>query len=152
MLWKAWLGLLFVFILSCGQHKESLPTDMVNIPASSSNGLDKSDLPVMKFEEDVFDFGNITQGEKVSHDFKFENTGESNLVISSAYADCGCTVAEVPKQPVAAGESNVIRITFDSSNKTGIINKSITVVTNCMPNKQVVKIKASIIVPQLKTK
>jgi hypothetical protein len=146
-------GFLFFSILffSCGQSKEKLPTDMVNIPATSDEGLDKSSLPVITFEEEVYDFGAITQGEKVAHEFKFKNTGESDLIISNAYADCGCTVAEVPKQPIVAGKSNVIRVTFDSSNKTGVINKAITVVTNCMPNKHAVKIKASIIVPKPKT-
>jgi hypothetical protein len=145
---KVGMGLLFVFFFSCGQKKDQLPTDMVSIPGSASHGVDKSDLPVMEFSEEVFDFGDITQGEKVTHDFKFENSGDNELIISNAYADCGCTVAEVPKNPIASGESNIIRVTFDSSKKTGIVTKTITILTNCIPNKQLVKIKANIIVPQ----
>ena len=141
--------LLWLFI-SCGSPKEQLPTDMVNIPATSSQGVDRFNLPVMKFEEEVFDFGTITQGEKVSHEFKFKNTGDNDLVISNAYADCGCTVAEVPRQPISSGGSNVIRVTFDSDKKTGIVNKSITILSNCMPNKQVIKIKVNIFEPQPK--
>jgi len=123
---------------------------MVNIPATANKGINKSDLPDMKFEEDVFDFDTITQGEKVTHDFKFENTGESNLIISSAYADCGCTVPEVPKKPIPSGEGNIIRVTFDSDKISGIVTKEITILTNCIPNKRVIKIKANIFVPQNK--
>ncbi len=141
--------LLFV---SCGQQKEKLPTDMVGIPASADKGLDRSELPEIEFEESEFDFGTITQGEKVSHEFKFENTGEKDLIISNAYADCGCTVPEVPKKPIAPGEEAVIRVTFDSDKKSGMVTKSISVLTNCVPNKRVVKIKANIFVPQTKTK
>src|ERR1035437_6476486 len=103
---KARMGLLFFsfFLFSCGQKQEPLPTDIVNIPATAGKGLNKSDLPDMKFEEDVFDFGTITQGEKVTHDFKFKNVGEKNLVIANASADCGCTVAEVPKSSIPPGE------------------------------------------------
>jgi hypothetical protein len=146
------VGLLFFSFLlfSCGQNKEQIPTDMVNIPATADKGLDKSDLADMKFEEEVFDFGTITQGEKVTHDFKFKNVGEKNLVIASANADCGCTVAEVPKQEIAPGEGNIIRVTFDSEGKTGIVTKTVTVVANCIPNKRAVKIKANIFVPQTK--
>jgi len=144
-------GFSLSFLFSCGQKKEQLPTDIVNIPATANNGLDKSELPDMKFEEEVFDFGTITQGEKVTHDFKFKNTGDKDLVIANASADCGCTVAEVPKQSIPSGQRNVIRVTFDSEGKTGIITKTITVVTNCIPNKRTVKIKASIFVPQNKT-
>lgn len=136
---------------SCGPEKDKLPTDMVGIPGSAKEGINKSDLPVIEFEEMEFDFGTITQGEKVSHEFKFENTGDKDLIISNAYADCGCTVAEVPKKPIPPGESGMIRVTFDSEKKTGMVTKSISVVTNCMPNKQVVKIKANIHVPQSKT-
>ena len=140
------------FLLSCGQNKEKLPTDMVGIPGSAEEGINRSGLAEIKFEEEEFDFGTITQGEKVSHEFKFENSGAKDLIISNAYADCGCTVAEVPKKPVAPGDENVIRISFDSDKKSGIVTKSITVVTNCIPNKHVVKIKANIFVPQSKTK
>jgi hypothetical protein len=144
------LFLLSLFLFSCGQKKEQLPTDIVNIPATADKGLDKSDLPDMKFEEEVFDFGTITQGEKITHDFKFKNVGNKNLVIANASADCGCTVAEVPKQSISSGEGNIIRVTFDSDGKTGIITKSVTVVANCIPNKTIIKIKANIFVPQSK--
>ena len=43
----------------------------------------------IEFETDVFDFGSITQGEKVTHSFFFTNTGESDLVIVSAKGSCG---------------------------------------------------------------
>ena len=141
------LFLSFLFF-SCGQKKEQLPTDIVNIPATANGGIDKGDLPDVKFSEEVFDFGTITQGEKVSHEFKFENTGSKDLIISSAGADCGCTVAEVPKEPVAPGKESMIRVTFDSNMKTGMVTKTVTMVTNCIPNTRTVKIKANIFVPQ----
>ena len=136
-------------LYSCGQ-KQQTATDMVNIPASADNGVDKDHLPNMKFEEEVFDFGTITQGEKVSHDFKFKNEGKSNLIVANAYADCGCTVAEVPKKPIPSGEGNIIRITFDSDGKRGIVTKQVSLMTNCIPNKQIIKIKANVFVPQTK--
>lgn len=134
----------------CGEPKEKLPTDMVGIPATAEEGIDRSELPEMKFEEEEFDFGTITQGEKVSHEFKFENTGDKDLIISNAYADCGCTVPEVPRKPIAPGEESRIRVTFDSDKKSGIVTKTVTIVSNCIPNKQYVKIKANIFVPQPK--
>ena len=138
-----------LLLSSCGQ-KQQTATDMVHIPGTAGEGVDKSDLPDMKFEQEVFDFGTITQGEKVSHEFKFQNTGDRELIISNAYADCGCTVPEVPKKPIAPGDENVIRVTFDSDRKTGIINKEVSILTNCIPNKRVIKIKANIFVPETK--
>lgn len=142
-------AVVMVLCYSCGQ-KQSSVTDMVNIPATAGEGVNREDLPAIKFEEEVFDFGTITQGEKVSHDFKFKNYGSKELIIANAYADCGCTVAEVPKAPIASGGENIIRVNFDSEGKQGMVTKTITVLTNCIPNKQAVKIKANIFVPQTK--
>ena len=138
-----------ILFSSCGQ-KNQTATDMVNIPATAEEGLDKNSLPEMKFEEDVFDFGTITQGEKVAHDFKFKNTGNKNLIIANASADCGCTVAEVPKKPVPPSEGNIIRVSFDSDGKHGMVTKEISIMTNCIPARRVIKIKANIFVPQTK--
>ena len=140
------------FFLSCGQNKEQLPTDMVNIPATAGQGINNGDLPDMKFEEEIFDFGTITQGEKVTHDFKFKNEGESDLIISNAYGSCGCTVPEVPKKPILSGEENIIRVTFNSDGNTGMVTKEVTILTNCIPNSRVIKIKANIFVPKTKNK
>ena len=138
---------LISLFLSCGQQEKSA-TDMVNIPATAGEGLDKSDLPELKFDEEIFDFGTITQGEKVSHEFTFTNEGEQDLVIANAYADCGCTVPEVPKNPIPPGKGDRIRVTFDSDKKSGMVTKEITILTNCIPNKSVIKIKANIFVPE----
>ena len=138
-----------IIFSSCGQKNETA-TDMVNIPATAGEGVDKSNLPEMKFEEEVFDFGTITQGEKITHDFEFKNNGEKELIISNAYGSCGCTVPEVPKKPIKPGDENIIRVTFDSNGKSGIVTKDVTLVTNCIPNKQIIKIKANILIPQTK--
>ena len=138
-----------IFFSSCGQKQETA-TDMVNIPATAGEGIDKNNLPDMKFDEEVFDFETITQGEKVSHDFKFKNTGNKNLIIANASADCGCTVAEVPKKPVPSGEGNIIRVSFDSDGKHGMVTKEISIMTNCIPARRVIKIKANIFVPETK--
>ncbi len=153
MINKLFGGCIFVLTLfcACGSKEDKLPTDLIEIPGTAEKGLDRSNLPDIKFEEEEFDFGTITQGEKVVHDFKFENTGNRELIISNAYADCGCTVPEVPKKPIAPGEESMIRVSFDSDRKSGIVSKTISVVTNCIPNKKVVKIKATIFVPQSKS-
>lgn len=134
---------------SCGQKVDPQhPTDLVNIPATSDDELDKDDLPEMEFEEEVFDFGTITQGENVSHVFKFTNSGSKPLIIANAYTSCGCTVPEVPKHAIEPGKSSEIKVMFNSEGKSGLVTKEITLMTNCIPNKRIIKIKANIFTPQ----
>lgn len=116
--------------------------------SGSANGKVNTDQPAMTFEEEVFDFGTIVQGEKVSHAFMFKNTGKKSLIISSAQGSCGCTVPEWPKEPVQVGASNKINVVFNSEGKSGIQEKTITLVTNCEPATRLLRIKAEIIVAE----
>ena len=99
-------------------------------------------LPAFQFKSDSFDFGIITEGDIVEHVFEFENAGAAPLVISSATASCGCTVPEWPKEPIPVGERGSIKVQFNSSNKPGIQNKTVTVTANTDPKVNTLKIRA----------
>lgn len=140
-------GLLFAS--SCKQNTSTdvSTNDVMN--TQSADGKSNSSLPDIKFEEETHDFGRITQGEKVSYGFKFKNTGGANLIISSANGSCGCTVPEYPKKPIGPGEEATINVVFSSEGKSGMVEKSVTVVTNCEPSTKIIYIKANIIVPEV---
>ncbi len=143
-------ALCLVLLVACGekkQHDGSIESDAVSNSASA-NGKTDAELPEMAFEEEVFDFGQIIQGEKVTHAFVFKNTGKKNLIISSASGSCGCTVPEWPSEPVKAGQSGRINVVFNSEGKSGIQEKTVTIVTNCEPATRIIRIKAEIIVAE----
>jgi hypothetical protein len=136
--------LAFVFavgISSCAPKNKEVTTELVDISTNTEKG------PVMKFEKDVHDFGKISQGERVSYSFKFENTGSEDLIISDAHGSCGCTVPKFPKKPVAPGEEEVIDVEFASEGKSGKQEKTVTLTTNCTPNTKIITIKADVLVP-----
>lgn len=144
---------LLLLAASCQQEekKEGVSTDVVNVSSTaSSKPAEPGSLPVLSFNELTYDFGKITQGEKVSHAFGFKNTGGTALVISSAQGSCGCTVPQFPREPIAPGAGGKIDVTFNSEGKAGKVEKTITVVTNCEPNTLVISVKAEIIVPEEK--
>ncbi len=144
------VAVLALFMLACSNDKKEtngISTNDVNNNASA-DGSSKGNVPDIKFEEEVHDFGRITQGEKVSFAFKFKNTGNSNLIITSAAGSCGCTVPEWPKEPILPGKEGKVNVIFSSEGKSGIQEKSINIVTNCEPSTRVVKIKTEIIVPE----
>lgn len=101
-------------------------------------------LPSIEFTEELHDFGTIKEGDVVEHMFKFKNTGDAPLIISSATASCGCTVPVWPKEPIAVGDEAEIQVRFNSKGKPGIQNKTVTVTANTYPKINRVRIKANV--------
>ena len=87
----------------------------------------------IKFEELVHKYGTIKTGDKVSHQFKFKNTGNAPLVIKSVDVSCGCTFPSYPFLPIEPGKEGAIDVTFDSAHKVGRQKPTVTVVTNGRP-------------------
>ena len=85
------------------------------------------------FEHTDFDFGTVDDGEKVKHSYKFKNTGNEPLIISSAKGSCGCTVPKWPSEPIAPGGTGQIDVEFDSKGKPGKQTKRVTVTANTVP-------------------
>ncbi|WP_411274920.1 DUF1573 domain-containing protein [Daejeonella sp.] len=120
-------------LASCGNQepKQTKSTSVETVSTASESA--PADAAAFKFEKESFDFGQITDGEKVSYDFKFTNIGKSPLIITSATATCGCTVPDYPKEPVAPGAEAVIKVVFDSAGKLGMQNKVVTITANTDP-------------------
>ena len=139
---KLFLGLLLAgtTLVACNQTK---PTDEAK--ADGATTAVNANAPVMKFEFDSHDFGKVKAGDKVTYEFKFTNTGQSPLIISTATASCGCTVPEWPKAPVQPGQGGKIKVTFDSANKEGLQDKQITVTANTSPAQTVVHLVGEVL-------
>lgn len=102
----------------------------------------------ISFTETLHDFGDITQGDKVTHVFAFENTGTEPLVLNNVLTTCGCTAPSWPRDPIAPGQSGEITVTFNSRGKMGMQNKIITVVSNAVNNQERVNIRANVLPAQ----
>jgi Protein of unknown function (DUF1573) len=90
--------------------------------------------PKMDFKgKNLVDLGTITEGEKITHTFEFENTGNAPLQISYANASCGCTVPTWPKEAIAPGGKSAITVEFNSKNKEGKLLKNVSIYSNTIP-------------------
>ena len=138
-------GIICFTNISCDNN----PTKKINQQnlLETEKRLDQeSVLPILKFDFDTYDFGEVTDGEIVEVDYTFKNTGESNLIIYDASASCGCTVPEYPKdKEIKPGESGVIKARFDSSGQTGKQVKSITLTTNTKNSKKIIRMSGFVI-------
>ncbi|MDE5848655.1 MAG: DUF1573 domain-containing protein [Muribaculaceae bacterium] len=99
----------------------------------------------ISFNEAVYDFGQISLKKgKVSHEFTFTNTGEKNLVITDARADCGCTRPEYSDAPIAPGKTGTVKVTLAPAAK-GHFTKKVTITTNGSPRKTRLLIKGEVV-------
>ena len=146
------LLLVSLALVSCNSSSDekTITTDLVNNPLTANSNAEKVLTPNIEMLETSYNFGEIQQGESVTHDFILKNTGEADLIISAAKGSCGCTVPEWPKNPIAKGEEATIKVTFNSAGKSGKQNKTVTLVTNAIPNTKVLTINGNVIVPQNK--
>ena len=88
---------------------------------------------VMTFDESEFNFGTVKEGEKVSHTYKFKNTGDEPLILANAKGSCGCTVPKWPREPIPVGGSGEIVVEFNSQGKVGDRNQKVTITANTNP-------------------
>ena len=131
------LALVAISFAACQNSAKTTAADTAVVTTESSNEravVATGSEAVMSFEDDKYDFGKITQGEKVAYSYKFKNVGKSPLIILNATATCGCTVPEVPKDPIKPGDEGEIKVVFDSNGKSGMQDKVITVTSNAQPS------------------
>ena len=107
-------------------------------PAATANNATSVPTPTgpttaISFDESTFDFGDVNEGESVSHVYTFTNTGNEPLVISNAKGSCGCTVPKWPKTPIPPGETGEIQVEFNSKGKSGKQTKRVTITANTDP-------------------
>ncbi|MDA3860913.1 MAG: DUF1573 domain-containing protein [Melioribacteraceae bacterium] len=84
--------------------------------------------------EKEHDFGQIVEGALVTHDFEVLNNGDAELYLIKVSSTCGCTVAKPEKEKLQPGESTKIRVSFNSSSRSGRQKKYINVFTNDQEN------------------
>lgn len=83
----------------------------------------------ISIDKEVHDYGNIKQGDPAESYFTITNTGTEPLIISDAKGSCQCTVPEWPKEPIQPGQSQKMKVKYNSS-RVGPINKTVTITSN----------------------
>lgn len=148
----AWI-IACVLLLGVGACNESA-SKKVNQEKATENAEKKAAASAaMSFDKTMHDFGNIEEGETVQTTFSFTNTGQSDLIIVDARGSCGCTVPDYPKNtPIAPGATGQIVVSFDSSNKPNMQQKTVTISANTASGRETLRIKAMVTPDPVKQK
>jgi hypothetical protein len=131
---------LTVSIVSCDVRRSDRVSD------DSSLAMDKAmkDTTTVYAIDSTYDFGKVSEGEKIEYNFRFVNTGKKLLVIEKASASCGCTIAEKPEAPIFPGDTGFIKVVFSSFGHSGHNEKRITVLSNAIPAFPILKLTGQV--------
>jgi hypothetical protein len=119
-------------------------SSLITNPITADEAISPDNAAKITFEEEVFDFGDLIEGDVVEHIFKFTNTGKNPLIINLAKGSCGCTVPEWPREPILPGKGGELKVKFNSKGKQGEQDKTVTVSANTIPNKTTVRIVGAV--------
>ena len=107
--------------------------DKIADDTAAQKALALKETTMAQIIDSAYNFGKVTDGEKVEYSYRFKNTGSKPLVIVDASASCGCTVPQKPEKPILPGEIGFIKVVFDSKGRVGTAHKTITIVSNASP-------------------
>ncbi|MBN2745096.1 MAG: DUF1573 domain-containing protein [Bacteroidales bacterium] len=93
--------------------------------------------PVITFDSIYHDFGKIGTGALVTYQFKFKNTGKSDLIIRKTKASCGCTAIAPAESVIKKGKSSYIEVKFNTTGYQGQQKKTVTIITNDPKNHEI---------------
>lgn len=135
---------LLTFLIACSNQSDKASVDLIQNSATANNPETESPSASFQFEQNIYDFGTITDGDVVNHRFVFKNSGDVDLIIANASASCGCTVPDWPRNPIKKGDTASINVTFNSNGKSGLVEKSITITANTRPTQTMLVIKGTV--------
>lgn len=150
------MGRFFIYILigivllySCNSNKERKQTTenaiSNSITTQHTDTIQSTDtLAKVQVEDPYFNFGEMQEGEIVTHTFKFKNTGTKNLIITNTESSCGCTIPKYDKKPIPPGGEGKIEVEFNSSGRMGKQYKVIHIFANIPEKSFTLKITANI--------
>jgi hypothetical protein len=75
VLFLCWIGAVYA--------AETVESPTVPAPAENAPAPEESKTPSIQIDESVHDFGELPEGEVISHDFKVKNVGDDVLVIEN---------------------------------------------------------------------
>ncbi|WP_018338387.1 DUF1573 domain-containing protein [Butyricimonas synergistica] len=133
-----------VLLLCSCENKAKEKQQNVNPTSDQTITNDSTTRAKFEIKDKSFNFGDLAEGEIVTHTFHFKNTGKKSLVIQNIESSCGCTTPKYDKKPIPPGGEGKIEVEFNSSGRYGKQYKVINIFAN-VPEKVVeLKIIANI--------
>jgi len=117
-------------------------SDNNDVKSKTEDKKEISDATI-DFVSKVVDYGIIDHNSDGNREFIFTNNGSEPLVIKNAKGSCGCTVPTWPRDPIAPGVTEKIKVKY-ATNRVGKFTKTITLTTNASKRPVILTIKGEV--------
>ncbi|WP_298778000.1 DUF1573 domain-containing protein [uncultured Polaribacter sp.] len=145
------ITILFAFLISaasfvsCADGNAKAKISKENLDSAKSRDLEiKKGAASISFNAKEYDFGTVNEGEIVETTFKVTNSGKTDLVITDAKTTCGCTVPVWPKAPIKPGQTEDVKVKFNTNGKRNRQQKNITLITNTESGREILTLKGMV--------
>jgi hypothetical protein len=98
------------------------------------------------FDEPIYVFGDVEEDKgPVSTVFHFINTGKGPMRITNVLTSCGCTTPQWSEEAIEPGGRGFVKGTFDPKNRPGHFSRTLTVITNGVPDQVVLTLEGTVV-------
>lgn len=97
----------------------------VAAPAASQPGG-----PRLKLDKEKLDFGSLWYGDPCEMQLGLTNVGSAPLEISELKTSCGCTAAKLEQTTLQPGQTEQVRITYDTKKGVRDVSQNVTIISN----------------------
>jgi len=85
------------------------------VSALAVQAQDKKADDVIKMNTEKYDFGKIKHNVPATTFFEIKNISDKPVVIENAWAGCGCTTPEWPKEPIAPNGTAKVKVGYNAA-------------------------------------
>jgi len=121
----------YVYVFSNdSENKQYRLMFKVNVVEKSIDNSSGKKLPKLELEKQEIDFGTVEEGTIVNAKVDIRNSGNGVLVIKFIRTTCGCTAAMISSKRIEPNQTGTINIELDTSDREGLLTRTITIFTN----------------------
>lgn len=98
----------------------------------------------LKFSDKVHRSGKVIEGELLQYNYQFTNNGDAPLIFLKYEVACPCTVVNLPEAPILPGEEAAIFVQFDTTDKIGYQDRTVTIYSNALNSPHEIRFTANV--------
>ncbi len=104
--------------------------------AASPGGLPAAAKARAVFKKTSHNFGKVKQGDVLTYEFVFTNTGSDTLKVDRLDTSCGCAAALASSEEIEPGKEGKIKVTLDTHGYSGRLTRYIFFSSNDATDKR----------------